>query len=85
MGSAELTEWMAYEQLAGPLGGARADLQAGVIASTVYNMQRGKAAPKAPRDFVPKWDRRKLTPEELWQQATAANEAAGGIVLVRKN
>lgn len=73
MGSAELAEWMAYERIAGPLGGRRGDIQAAIVAATVANAQRpkGKRALK-PQDFLPVWDRVPKTPEQLWTAAMAA-------------
>ena len=51
--SAELTEYMAYERLE-PFGEARADLRAGIVASTVAN--HGMSPPRRPMrplDFMP--------------------------------
>lgn len=44
--------------MTGPLGADRGDVQAGMIAQTVANVNRpkGKAAYKL-TDFIPKWDR----------------------------
>jgi len=56
--SRELTEWMAYERVAGPLGPERADLHAAIVAATVANAMRGKKGrPFKPADFMPQWDR----------------------------
>lgn len=55
--SRELTEWMAYEKFAGPLGGERGDLHAAMVAATVANTVRGKKPPVKVSSFVPKWDR----------------------------
>ena len=53
MNSRELTEWMAYAKLE-PFGDLRADLRAGIVASTVANAQRGrKRRPLKPEDFMP--------------------------------
>ncbi|MFI7014154.1 DUF4035 domain-containing protein [Streptomyces sp. NPDC050164] len=80
-GSAELAEWRAYEQLTGPLGGARGDVQAALIASVIAGVNRGKGQ-RAPTvaDFMPRWDRTKVrkSPEELFQMAQMANAALGG-------
>ncbi|WP_051746320.1 phage tail assembly protein T [Nocardia rhamnosiphila] len=81
IGSAELSEWMAYERLTGPLGGARGDVQAALIASVIASVNRGKGQ-RAPTiaDFMPRWDRTKVrkTPEELFRMAQMANAALGG-------
>ena len=53
--SQELTDWMAYYALE-PFGQERGDLQAGVVASTVYNVNRGKGDKAlAPADFALKF------------------------------
>ncbi|MBA9002007.1 hypothetical protein HNR21_000889 [Actinomadura cellulosilytica] len=74
---------MAYEQVAGPLGPDRADLQAGIVAATVANANRGKGGRRAvPRDFIPKWDRK---PQQSWQEqlaiVTVLNKVFGGVDL----
>lgn len=76
----ELAEWAAYERVAGPLGAARSDLQAAIIASTVANSNRGKKGRRAdPADFIPKWDRK---PAQSWEQqleaVKALNRSMGG-------
>jgi len=53
MSSAEYAGWMAYCRIE-PLGEYRADLRSGVVASTVFNMNRGKnVAARSPGDFMP--------------------------------
>ncbi|GGQ07796.1 hypothetical protein BKA00_007432 [Actinomadura coerulea] len=80
--SRELSEWMAYERVAGPLGFDRADVQSAIVAATVANANRGKGKPLTPADFVPKWDRKpKQTVEEMVQLAYALNAAFGGSVV----
>ncbi|MEV8552558.1 DUF4035 domain-containing protein [Streptomyces glaucescens] len=82
-GSAELAEWRAYEQITGPLGGARGDIQAALIASVIAAVNRGKGQ-RAPEvsEFMPRWDRTQTrkTPEELFRLAMAANSSLGGRV-----
>ena len=53
--SAELTEWMAYSQIE-PFGEERADLRAGIVASTTANVWSGKGKSFKPSDFMPKFD-----------------------------
>ena len=51
--SRELSEWMAYYEL-NPFGSVRDDLQAGIVASTVANVNRGKNDKSfTPSDFMP--------------------------------
>lgn len=77
--SRELTEWMAYERVTGPLDARlRGEISAGIIAATVHNAN-AKAKAK-PSDFLPTWFKRKKTPEEIWQDVVKANTALGGIV-----
>ena len=73
MSSRELSEWMAYATLE-PFGEERADLRAGIVASTVANVHRGKGdKPIPPTDFLPKfWEEEPddeppeaLPPEEI--------------------
>jgi len=78
--SRELSEWMAYEKITGPLDSRlRADIGAGIIASTVANSSGSKKKLK-PTDFIPRWFKRKRTPDELWQEVIKANAALGGTV-----
>lgn len=81
--SRELTEWMAYERLAGPLGGRRLDHAASIIAATVANANKGKGAPRRPEQFLPAWGRKArgpMGPDEMWAAARAANTKLGGVV-----
>ena len=52
--SEELTEWAAYYQL-DPFGSYRADLQAGVVASTMANIHAKKGHTFGPADFIPRF------------------------------
>lgn len=52
--SHELSEWMAYEKVEGPLGDERADYLSGTIAATLANIHRRKNAPAySVFDFMP--------------------------------
>lgn len=58
MSSAQLAEWMAYEKLE-PWGESRADLRAGIIASTFANIFRNKEKQRKPyniTDFMPSFE-----------------------------
>lgn len=58
MPSSGLTRWRAYSEL-DPFGEQRADLRAGIIASTVANVHRDPAVrpqPWKPSDFMPDFD-----------------------------
>lgn len=58
---------MLYEAIE-PFGDRRGDIQAGMLASVLANIHRGKdTRPFSPTDFIPKFDlpeRRPQTPEE---------------------
>lgn len=75
--SRELTEWLAYEKVSGPLDVRyRMDVSAGVVAATVHNANAKKKAKIT--DFMPRWFKRRKTPEQIWQDVMAANAALGG-------
>ena len=81
--SAELSEWVAFYGLE-PFGPERGDLQAGVVAATVANVNRDAKKQKRPysaQDFMPKFkgggggERERPTPEQLrqkWEMVVAA-------------
>lgn len=78
--SAELTEWIAYERITGPLGAARGDIQMAMLASVIANANRGKGSRvMKPDDFLPKWDR---GAQQDWRQMLATvkgiNRRLGG-------
>jgi flagellar basal body rod protein FlgC len=57
--SRELTEWMAFFSIEGPTGDERDDWRAGMIASTIANVNRDskkKGSPYKPQDFMPKYE-----------------------------
>lgn len=79
--SREITEWMVYERITGPLGGRRSDVQMSVLASVVANSQRTKGRALTPKDFLPAWDgRQRMTPEEMFAAVSQVNTAFGGTV-----
>lgn len=55
--SRELTEWEAYERVAGPVGPERLDLLFASLMSTIANVNRSKKTkPFKPEQFMPRWD-----------------------------
>ncbi len=65
--SREFAEWRAYYELE-PWGEERADLRAGIVASTIANVNRGKGKAFSPGDFMPEFDkpiRKKQTAAEM--------------------
>lgn len=54
--SRQFAEWMAYARLE-PWGEERADLRAGIVASTIANANRGKGQkPYKPQQFMPSFE-----------------------------
>jgi len=71
---------MAYERISGPLDERwRADYRSAIVAATVANANSTKGGAK-PKDFMPEWDRRPKTPEEIWHDVMQINTALGGSV-----
>jgi hypothetical protein len=84
MSSREFSEWMAFHDLE-PFGEERADLRAGIVASTVANANRDpKKKRKAykPEDFMPKFKRTTDRQRTPWQSqlkiVEMLNAAMGG-------
>lgn len=76
--SRELSEWLAYSQIE-PFGEERADLRAGIVASTVFNVNRGKGQKaRTPQEFMPQFDRPERDPEEMVRIVEQLNAAFGG-------
>lgn len=78
LGSAELTEWMAYEKITGPLGRRRHDIQAATIASTVANANRAKGRRFEVRDFLPAYGLERQGPQEMLAAIRGINRSMGG-------
>ncbi|MCM2390201.1 phage tail assembly protein T [Streptomyces albipurpureus] len=79
--SAQLTEWMAYERVTGPLGPERLDVLFSILTATVANTARGKGQrAKEPKDFLPEWDQSKPGPgwEEMLTAVKQMNSRMGG-------
>lgn len=76
MDSMELTEWMAYEQISGPLGPERLDVLSSILAATVANTARGKGQrAKEPKDFIPQWDQGAPAAGGDWEQMLSTVES----------
>lgn len=74
MSGEELADWMAFEELRGPLGPSRADWHAALVASTVANTvprRKGRARAKL-QDFMIKWRSNRTS-----RQSAAELEAIG--------
>lgn len=82
--SRELTEWQAFFRLE-PFGEERADLRAGIIASTMANTARDpkqRPRPFEPREFMPQFDDEPVDDEmeqaALWARVNEVMFALGG-------
>lgn len=83
LGSAELTEWMAFERITGPLGRRRQDIQAATIAAVVANSSKGKKGKTFKMtDFLIPYGEREKTPEDLLETVRQLNAAMGGEEIV---
>ena len=78
LGSAELTEWMAYERITGPLGRRRQDIQAATIAATVANANRGKGKKFKVSDFLLPYGAERKGPAEMLAAIRGINRSMGG-------
>ncbi|WP_340382334.1 DUF4035 domain-containing protein [Streptomyces sp. SS7] len=77
--SAELTEWMAFERITGPLGRRRGDIQAATIAATIANANRGKGGRRfTVSDFLVPYGVEKKSPEQMLAAIRGINRSMGG-------
>lgn len=79
LSSQQLAEWIAYFQLE-PWGEERADLRAGIVASTIANVNRSAKQRKAfePKEFMPRFDAEPEAPETSALRLMAQMRAALG-------
>ena len=87
LSSFELSEWMAFERITGPLGRRRQDIQAATIAATVANANRGKGGKKFKlSDFlIPYGTSERKSPEEMLAAIKSLNSSMGGEERGRRN
>jgi len=79
LSSTELTEWIAFEKITGPLGRRRSDIQAATIAATVANANRGKGGRKFKMsDFLIPYGEQRKTPEQMLETIKSLNRSMGG-------
>jgi hypothetical protein len=80
LSSAELTEWIAFENITGPLGRRRQDIQSATIAATIANANRGKGGRKFKlSDFLIPYGRSdKKSPEQMLAAIKSLNKSMGG-------
>jgi hypothetical protein len=86
MPASRFMEWMVYDSIE-PIGDRRGDIQAAIVAQTVFNMLKGSKQEALPLDkFLPKFatdpeaqPKRPQTVEEqmaIWQAITIAQNAS---------
>jgi len=75
--SRELTEWMAYAQVA-PFGENIPYIGHAITASTIANVNRGKHKPYDYTDFMPTFEKKEQTVEEMIQFAAMMTVGLGG-------
>lgn len=79
MSSAELTEWMQFEQLE-PFGGDSRYLGAAIVAATIANALRDSSSALAkPEDFIPKFGAQEQSLNEQLELVTGLAQAYGEI------
>lgn len=81
MTSSELTEWMQFERITGPLGRRRSDIQAATIAAVIAGVNTPKGARKPTiSDFLIDYGRARArkSPLELLQAVRAVNASLKG-------
>ena len=82
-----MAEWIALDRV-DPFGEWRADLRAGIVASTLANANRGKDTKVfAPKDFMPFWkiDSDNLRTENLPEVETLDEKICGVFGALAKN
>jgi len=64
MDAIELAEWQAFYNIE-PFCDRRQDLQHAIVASTIYNLLRRKGRAKSVADFMPEFNKGKMSQGEL--------------------
>jgi len=80
MPSSLFWEWLGYSEIE-PFGEDRADLRAGIIASTIAEVNRDrKKHPQRylPKDFMPRFEHREQSVDEMIRIAEKLTRAWGG-------
>ena len=86
LSSSELTEWIAFEKLTGPLGRRRNDIQAATIAATIANANRGKRGKKFKMtDFLIPYGEQRKGPEDMLAAIRGINRSMGGVERGRRD
>lgn len=83
MSSYELSEWMAYERLSGPLGGYRGDIQAATISAAIVNALTVRGRRSKISDYLIPYHRAvrsgaRQTGHEILRKVRGITRALGG-------
>jgi hypothetical protein len=85
LSSYELTEWMLYEKITGPLGRKRQDIQTAMICATLVNVNRGKRGTKAKiSDFIIPYEKHRSNrqnPQEILRTVKSITKSMGGQIV----
>ncbi|MGW6243867.1 phage tail assembly protein T [Streptomyces roseolus] len=73
-----MTEWMAYERITGPLGPTRGDVLHGIRAAVTANTVAARGRKTSPRDFIPEWDHRPASTDDMLSAARTVTALLGG-------
>jgi hypothetical protein len=78
--SQELTEWAAYERTHGTLGRERHDVLVGHSMALLANVNRDpkKSKSYSSKDFIPQWQRRRQSWQDMKAIAKAITKLYGG-------
>lgn len=82
--SRELTEWEAYENVAGPIGDERLDQLFGMLQATIANVNRSKRTrPYQTQQFLPRWGKAPeaqgpMSGEDMLRAVKKINRTLGG-------
>jgi hypothetical protein len=80
LSSYELHEWLLFYQI-NPFGIFRADIQAGIIASTIANVNRGSNTKEfTPEDFLPKFEEKIDNKQQTVEQMVAGIQLYMGAI-----
>lgn len=74
----ELAAWMAYEQVTGTLGPERDDMLMAMLATVVASPWVGKGKKLKPTDFMPDWDQKPQTADQMLNTVRLLNQMLGG-------
>lgn len=69
---------MAYERVTGPLGPTRGDALHGIRAAVTANTVAARGRKTSPRDFIPEWDHRPASADDMLATVRSVTALLGG-------